>query len=267
MSDKIPVTVLVMTRNEEKRITRCLKSLGRFDEIIVVDSGSDDQTVSLAEQVGAAVIDFSWNGAYPKKRQWCLDTLDLKHDWVFFVDADEIVTPELVNDIAALFPVPPHDGYFIRGRYVVKGKIMRFGLCNNKLALFNRHKIHFPVIDDLDLPGMGEIEGHYQPVPYKSGVTMGQLRHFLWHEAYDNEQGWEERHQRYAAWERGMNARNAWPQDPVRWREMLKRFFRRLPGRPAIAFLHSYIVKGGLLDGGAGFRLARDRYRYYKMIS
>lgn len=265
MNGKIPVSVLIMTRNEEKRLTRCLAPLQAFDEIVVVDSESMDATAAVAAAAGARVVNFRWNGRYPKKRQWCLDNLSFRNDWVLFVDADEVLTDNLVSEIANIsFDAA---GYFIRGLYVVDGKIMQRGLANNKIALFHRGLMMFPAVDDLDLPGMGEIEGHYQPV-LKDGFKdrkIGRLNEPLLHYAYEGG-GWHERHERYAAWERGMNARDAWPADPVPARQVLKRIFRILPGRGVAAFLHSYALKGGFLEGKQGFRLARDRCRYYRMI-
>ena len=263
MPGKIPVTVLVTTRNEARRIGRCLAALKDFSEVIVVDSQSADETGALAGATGAGVVDFRWNGHYPKKRQWCLDNLSVKNDYIFFVDADEEITPELAQEIAGVM-ADPLPGYFVRGRYVVGGRPLRFGLHNNKLALFDRRRFAFPAVDDLGLPGMGEMEGHYQPVPRTPGTQIGQLKVPLLHHA---EEGWDERHRRYAAWEAGMNVRGAWPADPVPWRQGFKRLFRALPGRPLWAFLHCYIVKAGALDGRAGLRLAAGRFRYYRMIA
>ena len=265
----IPVSVVIVTRNEEARIESCLSALSCFSEIIVVDSGSTDSTKILAEKSGARMIDFSWNGQYPKKRQWCLDNIDLKHEWILFVDADEMVTAALMDEIADVFKDKPDGaGYFIKGRYRRNGKILKYGLCNNKLALIDRRKMTFPVIDDLDLPGMGEIEGHYQPVlrPGFEGEKVGALKNHLIHDAYDDDEAWRARHERYAAWEAGMNRRRAWPRDPVRWRQNLKRLFRVMPGRPLWAFMHCYIVKLGFLDGKPGWHLACSRASYYRMI-
>jgi glycosyltransferase involved in cell wall biosynthesis len=78
-----------MTKNEELNIAKCLRSLNDFAEVFVVDSDSTDNTRTIAESMGARVVHFSWNGKYPKKKQWCLDNLSFSHDWVLFVDADE----------------------------------------------------------------------------------------------------------------------------------------------------------------------------------
>ena len=268
---RIPVTVIVVTKNEEARIAQCLEALSGFDEIVVVDSSSDDATCAIAREMGARVEDFVWNGAYPKKRQWCLDHLTLAHDWVFFVDADEIVTVDVVNEIAVIFngSEPDEAGFFVRANYIWNGKMLRHGLMNSKLVLLDRTRVEFPVVDDIGLDGMGEIEGHYQPV-VKAGnaaAGIGVLRAKMLHNAGDDMAAWMARHMRYAQWEVGMNARRAWPSDPVVWRAFLKRFFRTLPMRGVAAFLHCYVLKIGFLDGAAGFDFARSRARYYAMIS
>ncbi|QQG36788.1 MAG: glycosyltransferase family 2 protein [Micavibrio aeruginosavorus] len=263
---KIPVSVLVTTRNEERRIVSCLEALSDFSEIVVIDSASSDHTADLAQGKRARVVPFSWDGAYPKKRQWCLDRLMLAHEWILFIDADEIMTPALVHEIRSVLQAPACNGYFIKGSYVIADKVLRYGLCNNKLILFDRRRFRFPEVDDLDIEGMGEMEGHYQPQAI-DGASIGQLRNRLLHHAYDGGEGWESRHRRYAVWEADMNRRNAWPADPVRSRQLLKRIFRAAPGRPLIAFLYGYIWRGGFLDGRAGWRLARDRYRYYALVA
>jgi len=282
---KIPVSAVIVTRNEEARIGPCLAALSDFDEIVVVDSHSADATADIARRHGALVVPFSWNGAYPKKRQWCLETLSLRHDFVFFVDADEIVTPALAAEIRRVFARRGDSdgfpaGFFVRGRYRMGGRILRHGLSNNKLCLIDRRQFFFPEVADLHLPGMGEIEGHYQPRRRKGTADRGRsrggedriahiarLRAYLIHDALGDFTGWEARHRRYAAWEAGMTRGNLWPADPLFAREALKKIFRRLPFRPLAAFLHSYVLKRGFLDGRAGWRLAALRARYYRMIA
>ncbi|MCB1529510.1 MAG: glycosyltransferase family 2 protein [Rhodospirillales bacterium] len=265
--NKIPVSVLVTTLNEAKNLPRCLAALEDFDEVIVIDSGSRDGTVEAARSFGVGVIDYRWNGAYPKKRQDCLNRLNLKHDFIFFVDADEVVTKELAGEIRQLdFSMA---GYFVKGRYVWKGEPLRFGLKNNKLALFDRRKIEFPVVDDLDISGMGEMEGHYQPVLKEAhrGEKTGQLRKSLLHYAYEDREGWEARHKRYAYWEAQMIRRSAYPEDPSVFRQGIKTLFRKMPLRAVTAFAHSYFLKIGFLDGAAGFEFARSRFMYYRLVA
>ncbi|HTK83681.1 MAG TPA: glycosyltransferase family 2 protein [Patescibacteria group bacterium] len=269
MAGTIPVSAIIITRNEARRINRCINALKDFNEIVIVDSASSDETPAIARAAGATVVPFEWDGCYPKKKQWCLDNLTLKNEWVFLVDADEELTTALKAEIASLFAAktPACGGYFVPGLYVMNGGTLRFGLRNKKLALFDRRLVAFPVVDDLDLPGMGEVEGHYQPVAKSGHVALGALKHGMLHHAYESMDGWRERHRRYAAWEAGMNARGAWPADPDGVREVMKQLFRRMPGRGAVAFAHSYLLRLGFLDGREGFVLARDRWRYYRMIA
>lgn len=269
--DVIPVTALIVTKNEAAQIKSCIAALKDFSQIIVVDSASTDETCALAKQSGAEIVNFAWNGVYPKKRQWCLDNVKFKHDWVFMVDADEITTDDFIAELKALFKngMPARDGYFVKGQYVAAGKKLSFGLQNNKLALFNRRKFSYPVVDDLEFPGMGEIEGHYQPCPViKSGaIKIGQVKAPLFHYAIPSWAQWKARHIGYAKWEARMAIENAWPEDPVSWRQTVKRLLRALPIKPHLMFLHSYILKLGFLDGKAGLRFAKSRFHYYRLVA
>ena len=262
----IPVSVIITTRNEEGNIARCLNALSNFDEVIVVDSNSNDRTCMIASDLGARIESFSWNGSYPKKRQWSLDHIETRHNMIFFVDADEVLTSRLVDEIKSVTDTSCA-GYFVKGRYIWNGRALKHGLQNNKLVLFNRYKVEFPVVDDLDIAGMGEMEGHYQPVLKKkfAGEVLGQLVEPLLH--YADNDNWHKRLKRYAHWEAEMIKRHAYPRDPSAVREFLKQMFRSMPFRPLIAFAHSYILKRGFLGGRAGFEFAKSRYTYYRMVS
>ncbi len=267
MLSRIPITVIIATKNEAHNMTRCLEALLDFDEIIVFDSNSTDETVEISQKYYARIENFKWNNQYPKKRQYALDNLDIKNDYVFFVDADEILTRDLVEEIRNLnFSCA---GYFVKGRYVGERKLLKHGLKNNKLCLFHKNRIMFPVIDDADIEAMGEIEGHYQPVlrAEYAQEPIGQLEAPLIHNAYEEPEVWLERHQRYAQWEAYMIANDLYPKDPNSKREKMKIFFRQLPFRNAIAFVHSYFLKFGFLDGVDGFKFARSRAKYYQLVN
>lgn len=280
----VPVSVVVMTRNEAANLPRCLPALARFAECFVVDSGSDDGTPDIARSCGARLIPFRWNGRYPKKKQWCLDTLPFAHDWVLFVDADERPTVELVEEIARLTAEvapdgPAHAAYWIDGRPVVCGRPLRFGCWNRKLALLHRRRVHFPDQPDLDVAAMWEVEGHYQP---QVAGTTGRLRNPMDHEDAKPLSAWFDRHNRYSDWEAALRADGRMERlirgEPdggsgaipcIRafiGRRAQKQLFQRLPGRPLWAFLHAYVLRLGVLDGTAGLDHALARAFYYWQV-
>jgi len=192
-----------------------------------------------------------------------LDTLSLKYDRVLFLDADEVMTAPLYDEIRQLDWA--YDGYFVKGRYCIDGKTLKYGLVNTKLCLFDRRFFQFPVIDDLDIDGMGEIEGHYQPVAVKNSVRIGRLRNCLLHYAFDDKKRWADRHAGYAQWEDGMREARAYPDEVSRFRRVLKACFRAMPPvvKSTVIFCYGYVVKFGFLDGSGGLFLARKKATYY----
>jgi len=264
----IPVTVLVLTKNESDNLAHCLLPLvTRFERVIVVDSASTDDTIDVAKAMGAEVMKFMWSGNYPKKRQWCIEQLYGLGPWVFFVDADETVSPGLVQEIRLLFARGPKaDGYFVRGAPVWMNKHLRFGLQNNKLALFRTDSFAFPRVNDLDISGMGEVEGHYQPVRIRDDARIGQLSAPVIHHNRKGRGAWVKKHEDYAVWEAGMIKRDAFPADPVAWRQELKTLTRASFLRPYLVFFYSYIVRGGFLDGYPGFDYALAKLTYYRQV-
>ncbi|MDA9367795.1 glycosyltransferase family 2 protein, partial [bacterium] len=125
--DKIRISVVIPVLNEEQNIDRCLCSLQSFDDIIVVDSGSTDSTKELVSRYDVKFVKFTWNGSYPKKRNWALENLDLKYEWVLFLDADEKITPEVTNELRSV-PNSLNEGYYLTYTNYFLGRKMRFGI-------------------------------------------------------------------------------------------------------------------------------------------
>ena len=108
----VPVSVIVLTKDEETNIGRCLESLAWADQLVVVDSGSADTTVTVARSLGAEVVEQPWLG-FSQQRETALRLPLLRHEWVYFVDADEWVSPQLAAEIdacAALHAGPAPQG-------------------------------------------------------------------------------------------------------------------------------------------------------------
>ena len=91
---RAPISVIVPVKNEAENLRRCLPALAWADEVIVVDSQSTDETARVADEHGASVVQFHFNGTYPKKKNWALENLPFRHEWVLIVDADERVPPD-----------------------------------------------------------------------------------------------------------------------------------------------------------------------------
>src|SRR5208337_3285666 len=105
-ADQLPVSVIVAARNESKNLPRCLQALKDVGEVYVIDSQSIDGTVEIARSHGAKVVQFHYQGGWPKKRQWAMNTLPLAYDWTLLLDADEVLTPELSKEISSAIQNP-----------------------------------------------------------------------------------------------------------------------------------------------------------------
>ena len=267
MSRDVPVSVVVMTKNEERDLPAALASASLFAEVFVVDSGSVDRTTAIAHEHGAIVVSFEWNGRYPKKKQWCLDNLPFSHDWVLYLDADEEVSPELGSELQKLFSDgPDRSGYFVGLDYRFLGRVLRHGQRVYKLALLDRRHARFLDRDDLDAVNMWEVEGHYQPhVDGRVGVLTGRVLH----DDHDSLFEYFARHNRYSDWEavrlrNGRFASREEAQPPGRG--TLKRVFAALPGKPILFFVYAYVLRGGFLDGRAGLHYAVAKSFYYWQV-
>lgn len=251
----IPVSIIIMTRDEEANLEKCLQCLQRFSEVFVVDSHSQDRTREIAAAAGATVVPFDWDGRYPKKKQWCLDNLPFTNDWVLYVDADEEVTTALADEIAEVVAAPRHAGYFIGFDYVFMSRVLRHGRVVYKLVLLATHSARFPEFDDLDSENAGEVELHFQPEVSGSTAT---LAHRMVHNDFDTLFHFFDRHNRYSDWEAVVQSRPARRKGEVSARglRLLKRLFDRLPGQPVLMFIYAYVVKQGYRDGRAGFDYA-----------
>lgn len=267
MKEKIPVSVIVMTKNEERNIQKCLHSVKKFNEVFVVDSASEDKTCELAAEMGAIVVPFDWNGKYPKKKQWCLENLPFSNDWVLYVDADEEVYPELADEIGDVINKnKKYSGFFVGSDYVFSGRVLHHGHRIYKLVLFNKNNGRFIDYDDLDIANMWEVEGHYQPkIDGKTTILKNRIRHDDHNSLFD----YFHKHNRYSDWEAELRKRDALVSDEETQpgiRKFLKKIFQKLPFKGAIAFIHSYILHLGFLDGRAGFDFAMARAFYYWQI-
>ncbi len=105
--------MLIPAKNEESNLPACLESVARADEVFVVDSQSSDRSIKISTNYGANVVQFYFNGRWPKKKNWSLDNLPFRNQWVLIVDCDERITPELWDEIASVIQDPNYNGYYL----------------------------------------------------------------------------------------------------------------------------------------------------------
>ena len=258
---KVPISVVIPAKNEARNLPRCLTHLQWADEVYVVDSQSTDDTARIAQQYGAKVVQFHFNGVYPKKKNWSLENLPFAHEWVLIVDADEVIPAELAREIAATVAAPRHDGYYLTFRYMFLGRWIRH--CGyypvRVLRLFKRRVGEYEKMPVTPGSNTGDNEAHEHVI---LRGTAGRLRHDVLHYPYPTIDAWVEKHNRYSNWEAALYERFlAGSADdkklPMfhRWKRVLKRIYLRLPCRWALRFFYAYVVRRGFLDGRAGFTL------------
>src|SRR5271166_3842575 len=119
---KLPFSVIVAARNEEKNLPRCLEALREVGEVYVIDSQSTDATPEIARTFGAKVVQFHYQGGWPKKRQWAMENLSFAYDWILLIDADEALTPDLAAEIRHAIENPAFSGYYISLRMHFLGR-------------------------------------------------------------------------------------------------------------------------------------------------
>jgi glycosyltransferase involved in cell wall biosynthesis len=266
----IPCSVVVLTKNEERNIRKCLKSVASFGEVFVVDSSSTDATCKIATEMGAIITQFHWNGRYPKKKGWCLENLPFSNRWVLYVDADEELTPagaaEIAHVVEAELHEPRHAAFFVGYDYVFLDRVLKHGFRTYKLVLVDHDRAHFLEYDDLGPGSIGEVEGHCQPaVDGKVGV----LRQRMLHRDHDSLYHYFERHNRYSDWEAARRRKGlVGLRDEADYgmRKGMKQLFAVLPFKGTLAFIDSYFLRLGLLDGAAGFHYAVARGNYYWQV-
>ena len=250
--NKIPVSVMILTYNEQCNIERCVEALSVFEEIIVVDSGSTDQTTeTLAKQFPSVRVYERAFTDFGDQRNWAIENTNPRFEWILFVDADEFMEPSLADEIADFVQQSnEHVGGFIAGRNYFMGQWLK-------------HCTFYPSYQ-LRLLKIGSVryrkEGHGQREVVDGSTAY--LKHGWHHAAFSHGiHQWIERHNRYSSDEVELILRLRREPlgcldffgEPLARRRMLKRLLARLPGRAIVRIFYTYILRLGFLDGRAGF--------------
>ena len=258
-SATLPVSVIVAARNEAHNLPRCLEALRDIGEIYVIDSQSSDATPEIARSFGARVVQFHYQGGWPKKRQWALETLPLTFDWILLLDADESLTPELTDEIRRAINNPDVAGYYISLRMHFLGRVLRYGDASFwKLSLFRRGKGHYECrLKDQDA-SMADMEVHEHVMV--EGATA-KLKNPIVHHNVESLSRYIQKHDEYSNWEARVllqGEKNSAELPPALFgtqaqrRRWLKKKLYAVPGSPLLLFAYRYFLRLGFLDGTPG---------------
>jgi len=270
-TSRVPLSVIVPIKNEAENLPRCLGCVQWADEIFVVDSLSTDGSAEIAEQHGAKVVQFHFNGTWPKKKNWALENLPIRNEWVFVLDADEVLPGAAEKEIAeAIAKAGPIAGYWINRRFFFLGRWLKHSYYPNwNLRLFRHSLGRYEKLTETDTQS-GDNEVHEHVVV--QGPT-GRLRTEMDHYAFPSVEVFIEKHNRYSNWEARVAADEFLSQSsgelshaPVERRRRLKMLSQRLPFRPLMRFLYIYIWQKGVLDGRDGYFFAR-LHAIYEFLS
>jgi glycosyltransferase involved in cell wall biosynthesis len=240
------LSVIVITCNEEKNIVRCLKSVKFADEIIVVDSGSRDNTVALARSYGARVIETDWPG-YGVQKQRSLDLAT--HEWVLSLDADEFLAEDAHTQILKAIQTQTIDAFQLPRQMVFYGKVLKYAAYEKKhIRLFRREKAHF------------SLEPVHEKVVMAEGSQCKRLPIIIFHDCYRDLTDAVTKMNRYSSLSAGMRLQHS--KTASFWKAWCSSKWM---------FIKSYILQGWFLDGVPGYALSLYQsqgswYRYMKQL-
>jgi glycosyltransferase involved in cell wall biosynthesis len=250
------ISVVILTLNEERNLPRCLEAISWCDDVLIVDSFSSDGTLKIAAEHGVRVVQRAFDN-FAAQRNFAVDHCGLRHEWIFHLDADEVMTPDLSAEILGCIAASDKDAYRVSSKLMFHGKFLRHaGLFPwYQVRLGRRGKLRFTQV------GHGQRE---QLPSHTIGTLKNSLLHFPFEKGLED---WIEKHNRYSTAEARQNV-YGYADDNFRILDLVsiatdrrrraaKKIFRRLPCRTTIRFVYMYLFRGGILDGKAGFMYCR----------
>ena len=235
--DKINVSAVVIARNEADNLPRCLDSLNFSDDILVVDDFSEDNTADIATRSGARVVSHAMKD-FADQRNWAMENGELKYDWVMHLDADEVLTSELIDEMAERVKTADGDlaGFFLARKTMLGNRWLRYSATYPAwvLRLVNKNRVKFVQVGHGEKLGSAKGRIEYLKNPFL---------HFNFSKGWSD---WFDRHNRYSS----LEAKNLIEQtselgffslfsaDPDIRRRALRIVSYRLPFRPWLRFFY-----------------------------
>lgn len=261
------ISVLVLTKNEEQDLPGCLESVAWSDDVHVLDSMSTDRTVAIARERGAQVTQREFDN-WAAHQNWALQNVAFRYPWVFYIDADERVTPALRTAMLAAVQSPGDAVAFrVERRDFLSGTWLRHVQASAfYMRLFRPEKMRYErLVNPISIPDgpVGQANGYLDHYPFSKGTSHWIARHNAYstleaQQIVANRRGGAPLSLRAALTEKDFHKR----------RYHQKELFYRMPCRPLVKFLLLYLMKRGFLDGRAGltYSVLQSIYEYFIVL-
>jgi glycosyltransferase involved in cell wall biosynthesis len=259
------VSVLLLTLNEEINISECLSSVSWSDDVVVLDSCSNDRTPDIARASNAKVIQRPFDD-WSSHQNWAMSNIEFRHPWILYLDADERCSSALRDEILLkATQAAPFSAFRVRRKDFYLGRWLKHAqlyptwlvrLIRPSRIRYERLVNPVAVVDG----AIGSLDGHILHYPFSHGLSHWIARHNIYSDFEALEMAKTKDLGR-------LRITDSFSHDPNVRRRALKEAFYRLPARPIVKFIHYYLIRRGFLDGRAGFRYSALQAFYEYMIS
>ena len=256
------LTIVVPVKNEERNLPGCLENVKAFRHVVVVDSGSTDRTMEIAAESRREVVQFKWNGEFPKKRNWVLRNYKFQTPWVMFLDADERITPAFCAEAEKTLSETKCNAFICYYDNWFMGRMLRHGDVMHKTAILRLGTGEYEKIDEHGWSSLDmEIHEHLQ-VEGETGVIKARLEH---HDKRSLE-SYYKKHEKYANWEANRYKALKGDFSKLTKRQQTKYGLIKKWWFGFAYFCACYFLKLGIIDGKPGYVFARGKWKYFSNI-
>ena len=245
-------SIYILTHNEEIDIAECIESALLSDDVVVVDSYSSDRTVEIANHYPVRVVQHAFE-SHGRQRTWMLENVPPQHDWIYILEADERMTPELFQECDQAIQGDRGVGYYVAERVMFMGTWIRRSTQypRYQLRLLRHGSVYFEDYGHAEREVCNGATGFIQETYPHYTCSKGFERWIEKHNRYSTDEAIETVHQLQQG---SIPWRSLWfGKSEIERRRALKDLSHRLPLRPVARFFYMYVVLGGWLDGRAGF--------------
>lgn len=264
----LDLTIAIPVKNEQTNLPGCLNAIGinLAKKIVLIDSGSTDKTKEIAKSHGVEVINFAWDGKFPKKRNWYLRHHAPPTKWILFLDADEYLTDDFKKELREnLKENNEIVGYWLKYTVYFMGHKLKGGYPLKKLALFQVGRGEYEQIHEDHWSGL-DMEVHEHPMLV--GKT-GHMKSKIDHQDFRGINHYIDKHIDYADWEarrfiktlNDTKEKGNWT-----WKQHLKYSLLQSVWIGPVFFFGSFFLLGGFRDGARGLSFAILKMSYFNQV-